>query len=219
LNITCSNCDREVPEGATQCPTCNAGVGTVLFGKQKSLTRTLIGKALDLRSSIPWASASAVILVEDTRGRKKVRPAGLLSVLVVLGAIVGGAWFLFKGMDEAPGKPEPVVQAPPVDVPPVVRTAPPAKPVSPATVKRSVPAVAPAAKTGTLTLDAVHKGKPTTAKVLINGKNKGNTPLSISLVPGKYTVAFERKGLVPQKKTGVKVDAGRNTSLRVDLKK
>src|SRR5687768_4272834 len=63
MDVGCSSCGKEVPVGATECPSCHAGIGTVLFGKKKTLTKTFLSKAIELRNSIPWINASQVMSV------------------------------------------------------------------------------------------------------------------------------------------------------------
>ncbi|HEX4622665.1 MAG TPA: zinc ribbon domain-containing protein, partial [Myxococcaceae bacterium] len=134
MTLTCSSCHEEVPEGAKECPHCGAGLHTVMFGKGRGLTRTLIGKAIELRDSIPWATASAVVMVRDEGGKPKPRPKGIAGVALGFALFALGAYFLFR----SPSKPaEPVVaEARPPSSP--------AKPESPPAPETQPPAVAAA---------------------------------------------------------------------------
>jgi hypothetical protein len=200
VNLNCSNCGRNVPEGAMSCPSCKAGIGTVVFGRKKSLTRTLIGKAVELRTQIPWASASAVILIEDTKGNKRVRPLGLVILTVLVAGIVGGCYFGVRWL-QTRSTPGPRVTA-----------------ITSSDTDISSQAEEPQAK-GTLAVNATHQGKTVAAKVRVNGDLKGTTPLRTSLPPGKYTLKIERAGLRTEKRVNVEVVSGRTSSLRVDLNK
>ena len=111
MTLSCSRCGEEVPEGAIECPACGAGVGTVMFGKKQGLTRTMIGKALELRDAIPWASASAVIMVDDGRGKKKPRLLGLLAIAAVVALLATGGWFLLRAAPRPIASNLPVTEA------------------------------------------------------------------------------------------------------------
>src|SRR4051812_46952573 len=58
----------------------------------------MIGRAIELRQSIPWANASAVWMVDDPNrpGEMKVRPGarnGLVLLLLFAVAVAGGYYF------------------------------------------------------------------------------------------------------------------------------
>lgn len=179
------------------CPKCKAGIGTVVFGKKKSLTRTLIGKAVELRTSIPWASASAVIILEDSQGRKKVRPFGVAILGAVVLLIVGACYLGVRWL-ETRATPGPRVTA-----------------ITTGDVGISV-SDEPAEK-GFLAVNASHEGKPVSAKVRVNGELKGTTPLKTALPPGKYTLKIEKAGLRTEKRVDVEVVSGRTNALQVTL--
>jgi hypothetical protein len=241
MTLSCSSCHEDVPEGAKECPHCGAGLHTVMFGKGRGLTRTLIGKAVELRDSIPWATASAVVMVRDEGGKPKPRPKGIAGVVLGFALFVLGAYFLFR----SPSKPaEPVVaeaspppsaskpEPPPAPEPqpPAVAAAParsaPAKQEAPAPAKVAAkssapepPTKAPAGKSGTLVVRAAYRGKPVVARVKVNGEAKGMTPLTVALAPSKYTLTLESTGFRREKRTDVQVVAGRKAMLAVDLRK
>ena len=234
MNITCSQCDADVPEGALACPKCKAGIGTVVLGKKRSLTRSLIAKAVEMRTSIPWATDSAVVMVDDGTGRSKRRSAvfaGAVVALLVAGGAAGAFYFSSRSDTEpkvelasvevSKSEPEPAPPRPAAK-PAVARTTPPApKPASAktTTASSSANASASAKKAGTLTVDAHYRGKSVPAKVLVNGEDKGNTPVSVALGAGKYTVKILKTGYISAKLQDVQVDPGRNTALKIDLKK
>jgi hypothetical protein len=232
MTLTCSSCQAEVPEGARECPHCGAGLGTVMFGKGRGLTRTLIGKAIELRDSIPWATASAVVMVRDEGGKPKPRPKGIAVVGSAVAVLALGGYFLFRS---PPKKAEPVVAvSPPPPAPeppsptpepkaPAVASAPAKAPVAKPSVPEPPPAkataMAPVSKPGTLVVKAAYRGKPVAARVKVNGEAKGMTPLTVALAPSKYTLTVESAGFKREKRTGVQVVAGRKAMLAVDLKK
>lgn len=234
VNITCSQCDAEVPEGAVSCPKCKAGIGTVVFGKNnQSLTKSLIAKAVELRTSIPWATDSAVVMVDDgTSKSARPGPAALVAIAAVLISVVGGALFYFgvrapdpqmeltsvqvvKTAAEEQAEARPAVAKTTARAPSTVK---PASATSAPTAKRAQ-AAAPAKKPGTLSVEAIYKGKPVPAKVVVNGEDKGSTPVSVALGAGKYTIKIIKTGFMSAKLQDVQVDAGRNTALKIDLKK
>src|SRR5579871_3543523 len=214
MTLTCSSCKAEVPEGADKCPSCGAGLSTVMFGKRKGLTKTLIGKAVELRDSIPWASASAVVVLRDPDGKRRARPGGVLGTLVVVAVLIGGGYALSRSKPTAPAGPQPVPPAPMASEPPAPLALPPLAPLPspapPATAKAEAPprpeppvakpaspppASPPAAKgTGTLVVKVAFKGKAVPAKVMVNGENKGNAPVTLALAPSKYTLTVEKSG-------------------------
>lgn len=232
MNITCAQCDAEVPEGSVACPKCKAGIATVVLGKNKSLTRSLIAKAAELRTSIPWATDSAVVMVDDGTGNSS-RPgvAAFVAIAAVVLAVVGGALFYFGARTSEPrveltsvevdrGEPTDRGETLPA-VAKATESAPGTVKAASATNTRTASRAAPAAKKkgGTLSVEAIYKGKSVPAKVVVNGENKGNTPVSVPLGAGKYTIKIEKAGFMSAKLQDVQVDAGRNTALKIDLKK
>jgi hypothetical protein len=228
MTLSCSSCNAEVPEGAKECPHCGAGLGTVMFGKGKGLTRTLIGKAIELRDSIPWASASAVVMVRDPEGKTKARPKGIAIVGAAAAVIAVGGYFVFRS---PPKKAEPVVAVatppPPAAEPtppaPIQLAAAPAPAVVAVPAKPSPPppakAAGPANKSGTLVVRAAYRGKPVAARVKINSEAKGMTPLTVALAPSKYTLTVESTGFKREKRTDVQVVSGRKSMLAVAMRK
>jgi hypothetical protein len=230
MTLTCSSCKAEVPEGARECPHCGAGLGTVMFGKGRGLTRTLIGKAVELRDSIPWATASAVVMVRDEGGKPKPRPKGIAVVGGAVAVLAVGGYFLFRS---PPKKAEPVVAVAPPPAPeppspmpepkaPAIASAPAKAPAAKPSLPEPPPAkaMAPAGgKPGTLVVKAAYRGKPVAARVKVNGEAKGMTPLTVALAPSKYTLTLESSGFKREKRTDVQVVAGRKAMLAVDLKK
>ena len=216
MKISCSQCGADVPEGAVECPKCKASINTAVFGKKKSLTRTLISKAAELRDDIPWATTSMFALVDDGAGKKKRKLRGWVfaaAAVLVLAVAAAVAWYLRAG-PEAP----PAIAAAAPDVP---AKAAPAKPAKPPPAKPAPKASKPpaAAKRGTLSIDALHRGQSVRAKVEVNGDDQGTTPVSIPLAPGKYTVKIEKAGFIAAKLVDVAVDSGKNTELKIDLRK
>src|SRR6185295_5272135 len=95
VTLPCAKCGVDVPEGSRACPQCGAGLGSVVLSKYRlHLSRTLIAKAVELRNSIPWASASQVILLEDPKrpGVKKLRTAARNVGLALIAAVGLYAW-------------------------------------------------------------------------------------------------------------------------------
>jgi hypothetical protein len=225
MTLTCSSCKAEVPEGAQECPDCGAGLGTVMFGKGKGLTRTLIGKAIELRDSIPWATASAVVMVRDAEGKQKPRPKGIASMAAAAAILAVGGYFLFRSPPKRVEAVAAAVTPPPSEVAPapapVPESLPLAAPPAPAVV--AVPAKpsppAPAGKSGTLVIRAAYKGKAIAARVKVNGEAKGMTPLTVALAPSKYTLTVESTGFKREKRTDVQVVSGRKSMLAVNLHK
>lgn len=191
-HLNCSNCDAKVPEGAIACPKCKASIGTVMFGRKRGLTRTMIGKAVELRESIPWASASAVILVDDGAGRKKLRVGRTIALSVVLIAVVGGSYLWLTGSLATAMTRAPEISA-------------------------EVTRPAGGLHRGILDVQAFHEGHPVAAKVLVNGENKGLTPVSTALPPGKYTLKLVKAGYRTEKRINVEVVANKSAVLKVDL--
>lgn len=238
MTLNCSNCDAEVPEGATECPQCGAGIGTVMLGKKRNLTKTLIGKAIELRNSIPWANPSQVVMLRDDEGHRRARPGGIAGVGAVLLVVVGVIWLAMRKPHSvekkeaeavaeeteketkeakappAPSKEEPPAKAATTDIPPPHPTIiPPPPPPMPATPK-------PDKKTGTLAITASYKGKAVAgAKVVVNGENKGVTPITVALPPSKYTLVIEKSGFKREKRSGVLIQAGRKATLKVAMQK
>jgi hypothetical protein len=67
--------------------------------ERRGLTRTMIGKAIELRNSIPWANPSQIMLLDDPRrpGAKKVRPAARNVIIAILSvAVVGETVYLLR---------------------------------------------------------------------------------------------------------------------------
>src|SRR4051812_5886318 len=98
--LPCAKCGYDVPEGAHACPKCGAGIATMMMSKERrGLTRTMIGKAIELRNSIPWANPSQIMLLDDPRrpGAKKVRPAARNVIIAILSvAVVGETVYLLR---------------------------------------------------------------------------------------------------------------------------
>jgi hypothetical protein len=91
----------------------------VLSKERRGLTRTLIGKAIELRQSIPWANPSAVLLLADPKrpGKMRVRPSARNVLIAFLLAIIaGGAAYIWRHPTEQVDVYE-VVIAPPVTKP------------------------------------------------------------------------------------------------------
>lgn len=228
MNLTCSQCEAVVPEGAISCPQCHASIGTVVLGRPKSLTRSLIGKAVELRSSIPWATESSVNLVDDRppsrRNARRSAVAGAAGLLgFALTAVIALRLLSSEVQDgdieltavEVQREPDGVraEAGPRTDA---------VRPASGTAAGKVTPARAtapPALKPGTLSVEAIYKGKTVPARVTVNGDRKGNTPVSVPLGPGKYTVKIEKAGFISAKLQDVQVDSGRNTALKIDLEK
>src|SRR5205823_2601390 len=105
LVLPCAKCGQDVPEGTSTCPNCGAGMATMMLSKdRRGLTRTLIGKAVELRNSIPWANPSAIMLLDDPRrpGKKKVRPVAGVVIAVLSVAVVVETIYLLTRHDPAP---------------------------------------------------------------------------------------------------------------------
>lgn len=241
--LPCAKCGADVPEGASSCPSCGAGLATLLYNKKQKqpLTRTLIGKAVELRNSIPWANPSAVMLLDDPRrpGKRKVRPAARNVVIAVLAlGIAGETAYLLTRPEKAPvfevviappetkplaevKPPKPKEAAPP----PLVEAPKPKEPPPPPMVQAPAPAPPKPAKpakpaNGTLVVTTRHSGKPVTGAVVrINGVNLGPTPVNSEVIPGIYTVKVEKPGFKTEKRPSVEVRAAKKQVLVVDLKK
>jgi outer membrane biosynthesis protein TonB len=94
--LPCAKCGADVPEGARSCPSCGASLASIVLSKERrGLTKTLIGKAVELRQSIPWANPSQILLLEDPKrpGKKKVRSGARNAFVVMLLLTVGGGAF------------------------------------------------------------------------------------------------------------------------------
>jgi hypothetical protein len=211
-------------------------MATMMLSKErKGLSKTLIGKAIELRNSIPWANPSAIVLLDDPRrpGKKKVRPWARWAVIALSVALAGETVYVLTRKNEvyevvtAPPdtKPiaKPVVKAeatPPAPAPKPVEKPPPPK-AEPPPVKAAAPAP-PAAKqaNGTLVVNARHAGKAVTgAMVRINGVSLWTTPVNATVLPGVYTVKIDKAGFGSEKRAGVEVKAAKKVVLTVDLKK
>lgn len=194
-HLNCSNCDAKVPEGAVACPKCKASIGTVMFGRRKGLTRTMIGRAIELRESIPWASASAVMLVDDGSGKKRLRVGRVLALSVALVATLAGGYLWLNGSLATAMTKGPEI-----------------------TAEVTKPAGS-GLRRGILDVQAFDGGDPVAAKVLVNGENKGLTPVSTALPPGKYTLKIVKAGYRTEKRIDVEVVANRSASLKIDLER
>lgn len=235
MHVNCSKCGAEVEEGAQECPSCHASIATVLFGKKQNLTRTLIGRAVEWTTSIPWARESAIVQLDD-KGRPPSRRRGVWVALLLI-IVGGGVGYLLwsrsptqapasasssvRPAEVAAAKVDPPAVAPPPAAPiersPLAQAAPPAEPKPVAKAPAAKP-VTKAHPTGTLSVSASHKGKVIHAKLMVNGESKGVTPVKVALAAGKYTLKLEKDGLPPVKKSDVKVDAGKSTALKVEMK-
>jgi hypothetical protein len=204
----------------------------VLAKDRRGLTKTLIGKAVELRNSIPWANPSMFVLLEDPKkpGKKTVRPGArnFFVVLLLIAVAVGGVYVW-----QRPHEPQQHIDVFEVIVPPpeIKPLAPPPKAVA---VEKPAPApeppppppaaapAKPAAKiaTGKLLVTATFKGKPVKdAVVRINGVNLGNTPVSAPVAAGRYTVKIDRAGFKSEKRPDVDIRAGKTRALNFELKK
>jgi hypothetical protein len=238
-----------VPEGANSCPRCGASLASIVLSKERrGLTKTLIGKAIELRQSIPWANPSQIVLLDDPRrpGKKKVRSgARNVFVLMLLGAVATGAFYVWRNPAAEPkhidvyqvtmAEPETKPLQPPKPAAPAPAPAPTPKPAEPAPVAKAAPpspppapASAPALATeppgkappGTLVVLAMYKGKPIKdASVHINGVTLGVTPVKAAVVPGRYTVKVDHAGFKSEKRPDVDVRSGKTQAITVELKK
>lgn len=84
----------------------------VLSKERRGLTKTLIGKAVELRNSIPWANPSQIVLLEDPRrpGKKKVRPVARIVIALLVLGLAAETLYLFT---RPPTEVFEVVAAPP----------------------------------------------------------------------------------------------------------
>jgi hypothetical protein len=105
------------------------------------------------------------------------------------------------------GEPDPTTRTPPADK----------RPLSPAERKRlerKQKAEERKATMGTLSV----KARPW-AKVWVNGKPKGKTPVTVLLKPGTHRVRIENKGLRVKRTERVVLEAGKAQELKLDLRK
>jgi len=69
---------------------------------------------------------------------------------------------------------------------------------------------------GSLNVITVHRGEPYWASVLVDGVDRGRTPLNLELPPGTHRVHLERAGFRPVDQQ-IKVASGRSRVMRIEL--
>jgi hypothetical protein len=117
----------------------------VLSKERRGLTKTLIGKAVELRQSIPWANPSQILLLDDPKrpGKKKVRSGARNTFVIILLLTVGGAAF-YEWRYPREVKQVDVYEV--VVAPPVTKALEEPKPVADEKPPAAEPAAAPAPK-------------------------------------------------------------------------
>lgn len=203
----------------------------LLSKERRGLTRTLIGKAIELRNSIPWANPSQILLLDDPGwpGRKKVRPVAGVVIGVLSVALAAETLYLLTRRDPPPHVIEVATSPPqitsaektPEKPEPIAKTDPPApKPPPPAPKAAAAPAPPAKIAKGTLVVITRHSGKQLTgASVRINGVSLGATPIKTAVRPGVYTLKVEKPGFKSEKRTHLRVRSSKKQVVMVDLKK
>ncbi|MBL8954870.1 MAG: serine/threonine protein kinase [Myxococcaceae bacterium] len=79
-----------------------------------------------------------------------------------------------------------------------------------------VAAVPPPARRGSVNVISMHGGEMFWGEVFLDGVEKGRTPLTLDLMPGRYQLRVERHGFAPQERQ-INVASGRSIVERFDL--
>jgi eukaryotic-like serine/threonine-protein kinase len=93
----------------------------------------------------------------------------------------------------------------------------PSRPIIPSSnPTRRSPRTKPSARAATLRVVTMHKGEPTWAELLVDGRRGGMTPLAVRLPPGAHNIRVLREGFQPEERR-VLLESGANTVLKIEL--
>jgi hypothetical protein len=165
----------------------------------------------DLRATGILGEVSAISYPRSRRKRRRLAVAAALLVLAG-GGVVGV--IALRGSAKGPAAPPQALPPEPAPPRPPPMAAVPAPAPTPSPTPAPVPRPPPTPSKGTLSVDSTPEG----AKVLVDGKEVGRTPLAaLPVVAGKRVVVLKKRGYVAFREE-LEVEAGAKRSVEARLK-